>query len=63
MQVVLLGIAFALILEGIGYAFFPGQMKEMAKMLHSQPNQTLRMLGLSILLAGLVIIWVISQIA
>lgn len=58
-----LAIAFGLVLifEGIGYALAPDRMKEMLRLALTQPEQSLRLIGLTAVLIGLVVIWLIGS--
>ena len=57
MSTLFLGIGVALAIEGLLYAAFPGQMKEMMRRVLPTPAATLRTFGLVALATGVFIVW------
>lgn len=57
MTELLLAIGLVLIIEGLAYALFPRQLKEAIRLALSQPDQTLRTIGLIAASVGVVIVW------
>lgn len=58
-QTIFLALGLVLILEGVGYAAFPGQMRRMMGYLMQTGDETLRMIGLAAVFVGLAVIWFI----
>lgn len=58
-QTLFLALALVFILEGVGYAAFPGQMRRMMGHLIQTRDETLRVIGFVAVLMGLVVIWFI----
>ncbi len=59
-QTIFLAIGLVFILEGVGYAAFPGQMRRVMGRLMETGDETLRVIGFVAVLMGLVVIWFIS---
>lgn len=59
-QTIFLAIGLVFILEGVGYAAFPGQMRRVMGRLMETGDETLRVIGFIAVLMGLVVIWFIS---
>jgi len=57
MKLFLSALGLALILEGIPYFLSPERVKELAQLLPGLPNSSLRFFGLSVMLAGLVLLF------
>lgn len=55
----IVGIAIALVLEGIFYALFPDQMKAMMAQLLTAPSSSLRTGGVVALAIGVFIVWLV----
>lgn len=53
------GLALALVIEGILYAAFPDQAKAMMARFIDLPSSSLRTGGLFALLAGVLIVWLV----
>lgn len=49
-------IGVVLIVEGIPWFLSPGKTKNLLAQIHSLPNTTLRFMGLSVMLVGLLIV-------
>ena len=55
----IVGIAIALVLEGIFYALFPDQMKAKMAQLLTAPSSSLRIGGVVALAIGVFIVWLV----
>ncbi len=53
------GIAFFLVIEGLVYALAPRLLKEMAAILPTIPEESLRRFGLIAVAVGVFLIWLI----
>jgi uncharacterized protein YjeT (DUF2065 family) len=53
----LAALALALVLEGLAYAAFPEQMKQMLAKLLALPASTIRVVALACAGTGLVLLW------
>jgi uncharacterized protein YjeT (DUF2065 family) len=51
-------IGLVLVIEGLLYAFVPGQLRQMMAMMQQVPVETLRMGGVAAMAGGVVIVWV-----
>ncbi len=58
-QTLFLAIGLIFILEGVGYAAFPGHMRRMMGQLLETGDETLRVIGFVAVFVGLVVIWFI----
>lgn len=56
-----IAVGLVLIFEGVGYALVPDRMKEMLRLALAQPEQSLRLIGLTAVLIGLVVIWLVGK--
>ena len=61
MKDLLTALALVLVIEGSLYALFPQPMKRAAQLLTSQPETTLRLVGLVLACAGVVWVWAIRH--
>jgi len=61
MKLLILVFAMVLIVEGLPYAAAPEKMREWLMKLSEVPPATLRMVGFTSLLTGLVICWVVQK--
>lgn len=52
-----LAIGLVLLMEGLAYALFPRQLKEAIRLALTQPDQTLRMIGLVAATIGVALVW------
>ncbi len=52
-------IGMVLVIEGIVWAAFPGMALKMLQTASQTPEQTLRTIGLSVLAAGVLVIWLV----
>lgn len=52
-------LGLALVLEGLAYAAFPEQMKQMLAKVQALPASTIRAAGLACAAAGLVLLWAV----
>lgn len=57
MELFLAALGLAMVLEGIPYFAFPGHVKELAKRLPALPSTAIRLFGLSIIAAGMIIVY------
>lgn len=55
----IVGIAIALVIEGLIYAAFPNQVKAMLAEFLNTPSSTLRAGGLFVLALGVFIVWLV----
>jgi len=60
-QTLLLALGLVFILEGVGYAAFPAQMKRFMRQLTETPIEKLRVIGFVAILVGLVVFWFVSR--
>lgn len=56
----LLGLAIALVLEGVLYALFPELMQKVMKAALEEAPERLRMFGLGMACTGVFLVWVVS---
>lgn len=54
-------LGLVLVLEGAMYALFPHQMIEMLKKLPDLPPATLRMIGLTGIIVGWLVVWLVRN--
>ncbi|MEO1066181.1 MAG: DUF2065 domain-containing protein [Pseudomonadota bacterium] len=59
MSDLIVGVALALVIEGLIYAAFPDQIKAMMAQLLQTPSSTLRLGGLIALAVGVFIVWTV----
>lgn len=59
LMALVLGFGFCLIIEGMAYALFPRQFLAMWEAVRAVPPDTIRVLGLVSLAAGVAIVWAI----
>ncbi|MGB7288443.1 MAG: DUF2065 domain-containing protein [Salaquimonas sp.] len=57
MQELIIALGLFLVLEGLIYALFPNGVKKMAEQLPGIPDQTLRFLGVMVIAAGVLVVW------
>lgn len=50
-------LGMVLIIEGLPYFAFPDKIKQYLSRIHEVPDQTLRLLGLTAIVAGLVFVY------
>jgi len=50
-----------LVLEGIAYAIFPGKMSEMMRQIPEIPVQVLRVMGITAVAIGWIIVWLVRH--
>jgi len=53
------GLGLALVIEGLGYTIFARPLKRMIMEVLALPEFTIRLIGLSIAAAGVIIVWLI----
>lgn len=51
-------LGLVLVIEGLLYALFPGQLKQMLLALLKMPEEQLRVAGLAAMAAGVLVVWV-----
>ena len=59
METFLTALGLAIVIEGVCYALFPDAMKKMMAQVLALPSQTLRMAGVSAVVAGVLLIWLL----
>lgn len=55
----LVGLGLALVIEGLAYAAFARPLKRMAMEVLALPEFTVRLVGLTIAAAGVVVVWLV----
>ena len=55
----IIALGLVLVLEGLVYAIFPRQMKNMLKSIIDYSDNTLVCVGISLALFGLILIWLV----
>ena len=53
----LLGIGLVLVIEGLVFALLPDRLEEVLDTLRSMPRETRRLLGLTAVTVGLLLVW------
>ena len=53
-------LGLVLVIEGLVWAAFPGAAMRMLRAATQMPEQTLRIIGLSVLAAGVLLVWSIK---
>ena len=61
MNELIIAIGLLLILEGLLYAIFPSQMKNMLNQIKDRPTSKLRSGGLVFAIIGFIIVWFLKQ--
>ncbi len=60
---ILMGLGMALVIEGLVFALAPSRLEDMLRRLAAVPHQTRRMIGLTAIAAGAVLIsWALSLV-
>jgi len=54
-------LGLVLVLEGVAYAMFPGKMRDMMRQIPEIPEQVLRLMGISAVAIGLLIVWLVRH--
>lgn len=54
---IFLGIGLVLVIEGLAFALMPDRLEEVLDALRSMPRETRRLLGLTAVTAGLLLVW------
>jgi uncharacterized protein len=52
-------LGLVLVIEGLVWAAFPGAALRMLQSASHMPEQTLRTIGLSVLAAGVIVVWLV----
>ena len=60
MKYFLTALGLALILEGMPYFLAPGSIKKTLELIREQPEKYLRIFGLSAMLSGLLLLYVVN---
>ena len=60
MKYFLTALGLALILEGMPYFLAPGAIKKMLEMLKDQPEKFLRIFGLTSMMVGLLLLYLVN---
>jgi len=60
MSELVIAIGLVLVLEGLIYCLMPKMMKRMAAELPQIPDSTLRVVGLVVMTAGVLLVWLIK---
>lgn len=50
-------LGLVLVIEGVLYALFPGRARAMMETISATPEETLRMIGLAAMAAGVAVVW------
>jgi uncharacterized protein len=50
-------LGLVMVIEGVLYALFPGHARAMMEMVRATPEETLRMIGLAAMAAGVAVVW------
>ncbi|WP_421258532.1 DUF2065 domain-containing protein [Aeromonas sp. 600886] len=61
MTSILTGLGLLLLFEGLGPLLMPRVWKQMLRLLSEQPAEQLRRIGGSLVVAGSVILWMVSR--
>ncbi|APX89316.1 hypothetical protein BV394_05955 [Brevirhabdus pacifica] len=51
-------LGIAIFFEGLVFALAPSRMEELVRLIAQMPRETRRLLGISAMLTGLVIVWI-----
>lgn len=55
----LVGLGLALVLEGLAYCIFARPLKRMAMEVLALPEFTIRLIGLAVAAAGVIVVWLV----
>ena len=58
----IMGIGFALVIEGVLWGLFPRTIIKMVKMIEEHDEHTLRYIGVTSLAIGVLIIWYVQSV-
>ncbi|MCB1334813.1 MAG: DUF2065 domain-containing protein [Roseivivax sp.] len=53
------GLAFVLVIEGLAYVLAPSLVERLLELLRAVPEETRRMMGLTMVVAGVAMLWAI----
>ncbi len=56
---ILTAIGLVLVIEGLAYALFPDSLRKLAARLLAEPADRVRLIGLGVAIAGLVVVWTV----
>ncbi len=62
MSLLLLALGLVMILEGLVYALAPSLLERMLEVLRALPETAVRQIGLLVIVAGLIFVWVAFQL-
>lgn len=62
METILLGIAMVLIIEGLAYALAPSLIERMLEAMRTLPLDARRLMGVSSIAAGVVMLWILNSL-
>lgn len=62
MSLLLLALGLVMILEGLVYALAPSLLERMLEVLRALPEMAVRQIGLLVIAAGLIFVWVAFQL-
>lgn len=62
MSLLLLALGLVMILEGLVYALAPSLLERMLEVLRALPDTVVRQIGLLVIVAGLIFVWVAFQL-
>ncbi len=62
MSLLLLALGLVMIFEGLVYALAPSFLERMLEMLRQMPEGAVRQIGLLVVVAGLILVWVAFQV-
>ena len=55
----IVALGLAMVIEGVAYALFPDALRRMVASVLSQPSNTVRSVGMTLAVAGAVIVWLV----
>ena len=58
MTVIALALGLVLVVEGLAFALAPSRLEEIVALIARMPQETRRMIGLAMLAAGVVLVWI-----
>jgi hypothetical protein len=61
-SLLLLALGLVMILEGLVYALAPSLLERMLEVLRALPETAVRQIGLLVIVAGLIFVWVAFQL-
>lgn len=61
MEYILSLLGFVMVVEGLPYFLAPGKVKEFLALMAEKPDKTLRIMGFSLMSAGLFLVWMVKR--